>query len=559
VTPYLADLYAAFAPGAQLAGVGPPSAAPVQSGTVLPALAPPPNASGYPSLDAMAPPAPAVAPPLDPIGPPAGPPAPPPETFGPPNTLGPVGVPQPPPVSAAGPAQAPGPGPDPLAFPLQAVSGGGSPAQELQLRGPKLVHEQDVRNQAVEGAIGTVEQRNENDAAQAYDMALAQERDARARAAAIDQAAAEQEEEMQARQADFDATTKQVSRLGQIDRGRFWASRSTAGKVAGVIEMMLGGLRNAPSMVTKAIDDDVKAQEFAYMAGRDTLNAKQSAFSMAMAKYQQAGAARAVSRAAAIDVMQAQLAQHAATHQGTESANRATMAIAQLQDEKLAQFQQAYRYMPAQSRGRMWTDPRTGLIYTEAEAKAMMAKREEWGQDDRKLAAGVGGQVLLKGMDLEGEHRKEQAKGAGNIVTLPTGETIQAPNDVEARQLRESITSMQETKRLVAQAKEIRSSPTFRISLDGRNRLSQIQADLLTHYGVQHKLGALSDKDYEIALKGTADVFQWGPGAEAKLDQLERTSTADFRNKLRTYPGAPPNAKGEISEAAQKSLQVHRK
>ena len=81
------------------------------------------------------------------------------------------------------------------------------------------------------------------------------------------------------------------SRLGQIDHGRFQASRSTGQKIAGALEVMLSGFTGGQSMIRR-IDDDIKAQEFAYMAGRDAVNAKQSAFSAAMQKYQNANAAR---------------------------------------------------------------------------------------------------------------------------------------------------------------------------------------------------------------------------------------------------------------------------
>ena len=410
LNPYLADVFAAwnsptpdpFAPGAQLAGYGPPSATPVVSGTPLAPVAPPPNATGFPSL--------ANVPPAPPPPAPAGPPAPPPEpgmtsAYEDPNALvsrappamsqapvaPPVGVepgPAPPPP--------PQPGPDPHAFDLVPTMGGGSPAHEVDLRGPTLRNAQDVRQDTYASTIGAVGERNARAADTEYQMAVSQERAARLREAAYQQSLAEQDEELQARQDDFDQTARQLSRLGQIDHGRFWASRSTGQKIAGALEVMLSGFTGGQSMIQKRIDDDIKAQEFAYMAGRDAVNAKQSAFSAAMQKYQNANAARLAARVASQDVVAAQLGQIAALNKGNETGNRALEALAQLSNDRMLMIQQGIKFMPAQSGGRYWQDPNTGLIYNETEAKALRAKQVEYGQQERIEGGKVGGQLLLQ-------------------------------------------------------------------------------------------------------------------------------------------------------------------
>lgn len=410
LNPYLADVFAAwnsptpdpFAPGAQLAGYGPPSATPVVSGTPLAPVAPPPNATGFPSLadvpPAPPPPAPAGPPPAPPPAPPAPPPAAP--FVGPVNPSAPpisVGVdpePQGPPVPA-GPA-VPQPGPDPHAFDLVPKMGGSSPAYEVDLRGPTLRNAQDVRQDTYASTIGAVGERNARAADTEYQMAVSQERAARLREAAYQQSLAEQDEELQARQDDFDQTARQLSRLGQIDHGRFWASRSTGQKIAGALEVMLSGFTGGQSMIQKRIDDDIKAQEFAYMAGRDAVNAKQSAFSAAMQKYQNANAARLAARVASQDVVAAQLGQIAALNKGNETGNRALEALAQLSNDRMLMIQQGIKFMPAQSGGRYWQDPNTGLIYNETEAKALRAKQVEYGQQERIEGGKVGGQLLLQ-------------------------------------------------------------------------------------------------------------------------------------------------------------------
>lgn len=423
--PYLANVWGAmqgdpFAPGAQLAGVGPTSAVPVQSGQPLMPVPPPPNPSGYPSLT-NAPAPPSTVAPAGPPGPnmslPTDNPAaqasmPPPNmSMGPPSP--PVGVePGPPPPRPMG------PGPDPNAFPLLSTGAGGmSKATELERRGPTLLRAQGDRNLASEATIGRVGERNADTAQQEYDLALDQEREARTREAAQQQSMLERQEEMAQRQTDFDSSVKQLSKMGQIDQSRWWGSRTTGQKIAGFIELALSGMTRAPSLILKKIDDDVKAQEFAYYAARDTTNAKQTAYSLAMQKYQNADAARAAARAAAIDITQAQIAQMGAQWKGTETANKADIALASLQDEKMMQIQNGIQFIPSQYQGRRWVDPRTGLVYSEAEAKAMMGKLDEHSHEDRKQVAGIGGQLMVEGAKTDAHLAGKADEGAHQIST----------------------------------------------------------------------------------------------------------------------------------------------
>lgn len=404
VNPYYADVWAAFQPGADLAGYGTPSTAPVLSGTPLPPVAPAPNASGFPSLadvPAAPPPAPAPAGPPPPPPPAATPPAPPaaPAASGitnPAPFVGPMNPDAPPVPAGPTPPETPAVGPDPHAFDLQPVSGGVNPAHEVEMRGPSLLAAQGQRNAAVEGAIGTVAARDQAAAQDEIQMALSQERQARVRELAFQQSIAEQEDELAARQADFDTTARQLSRMGQLDQGRFWASRSTAQKLAGAAEIMVSGFLHGPSMVQKRINDDVEAQKFAYLAARDAAQVKQTAFSSAMAKYQNINAAMHMARAAGLDVLQAQLAQIAAANKGNEKGNRAIAAMAEVQNDRMNMIANGIKFVPAQSGGRYWVDPQTGLVYNETEAKALRAKQVEYGQQDRVKTADIGGQLLVQ-------------------------------------------------------------------------------------------------------------------------------------------------------------------
>ena len=70
------------------------------------------------------------------------------------------------------------------------------------------------------------------------------------------------------------------------------------------------------------------------------------------------------------------------------------------------------------------------------------------------------------------------------------------------------------------------------------------QKDLVTQFAVQNKLGALSNADMDLAVGGTADLFQFGNGVEARLSRLSEESMRSRIDRVATYPGAPPKSAG---------------
>ena len=301
-------------------------------------------------------------------------------------------------------------GPDPHAFDLQLQGGGAVPAHEMDLRGPSLTTAQNERQATYANTIGTVAGRNAQAANDEAQMYVSQERAARLREAAYQQSIAEQEEELQARQDDFDQTARQMARLGQVDHGRFWASRSTGQKIAGAIEVMLAGFLGAPSMVMKRIDDDVRAQEFAYNAARDQANARQTAFGAAMAKYGNINAARAMARVASLDVVSAQLGQIAAMNKGNDTGNRALEALAQLSNDRMLMIQQGIKFVPAQAGQRYFINPNApGVIYNNKEAQEYHAKNMDRREARAQKAADIGGQLTVQ----NNKYDREDAAGDG--------------------------------------------------------------------------------------------------------------------------------------------------
>lgn len=487
-------------------------------------------------------------------------------TFAPPSPAGPAAGPPPPPAPAA--SGAPGgligppadrePGVPPPSTFLQRVASGVQtmPAREVEMRGPQLKEAQGQRNAAFEGAVQAVTERSEHTAAADYAVALEQQRQAGIREDAANYTAAERANELAERQADFDASTKALSKQS-VDPTRFWSTGNAGTKIAALISVAIGGFiqgktgRSNVGMdaVNQAIDRDIKAQEFAYNAARDTVNAKQTAFSMAMQKYQNVDAARASARAAALDVAVTQAGASAAQWKGTEAANRAQMAMAELSQDRASQIMQGVAFVPAKTvaTGGGFVDPRTGVTYTNKEAQGVVEKMDTREEKREEQGRAIAGQLIVEGAKNEGKAAKDMR---GLTVKLPNGDVVVGRTEAHAKELGDASAAIHETQRLVREAKEIRSSPAFRIPGSAAHaKLAQIQSELITGYSVQNKLGALSESDMGLAKAGTAQLTDFGPGPEAALDRLGETAQSRLRAQVKTLPDAPGSSQGEMPKS----------
>jgi hypothetical protein len=305
----------------------------------------------------------------------------------------------------------------------------------VDLRGPSLKAAQGHVNETSGETIGRVADRNAGAAAHEYGVYLGMERQAQSRQLAAEQAAAERDEELYQRQMDFDQSVKALSQAS-MDPDRFWSSRSTGQKVAGMVGVALGGFlqgaRGGPNpaleMINTAIERDIKAQEFGYMAARDTASQKQTAFAMAMQKFNSVDAARSLARAAALDAVQAQLGQAKAVYAGTEAANRADMAMAQIEVDKMNQIAQGVRFIPQQTVGgaRRFLDRRFGTVLTEAQMIARGDKIEDREHDIGKIGV-QGGVDLSKGVALErAKAEAERGKKASDEARAISSQIQQA-------------------------------------------------------------------------------------------------------------------------------------
>ncbi len=545
--PYLADVYAAMS-------------------------LPPANASQMdPSADVMLTPPPPQPPGAPPELAPAGPPLPPAPIASQPQapmmSEGPLmseQPPAPPPPPAGPPPAAPNVGPSEpqgqaAQFPLSMAGGGGVvPAHEVDLRGPTLKAQQGVMNAAAGEAIGRNTDNSRDAAAHEYAQALNQERDARAREAATQQSMAERDEELATRQQDFTSSVKALSKAS-VDPDRFWASRSTGQKIGVMISLALGGFVQGvrggsnPGMdiINNAIERDIKAQEFAYHATRDTAAMKQTAFGLAMQKYQNVDAARSMARAASLDAVQAQFGQNAALWKDAESANRANGAMAELEGNKAQQIAQGIRFLPATATGGQFVD-KYGVTYSNKDAQGVAKDFRSAEEERKKQVAGIGGQLLVEGAKGEAAAQKDVR---AEMVTLPNGEELRAPNAQEATKLRDISSGVNGAQQLVAEALAIRQGTAWRVRGTSANeRLHQIQGELQVSTKDRAGLGALSGPDMGLVNTMIGDLTSQSPVANKTLESFQKHTNDALRSRVKTIPGAPTNAKGELSAEAQKSL-----
>lgn len=427
---------------------------------------------------------------------------------------------QPPPVAPpqVGPTQAV----NPNEFTLQPFGGGGViPAHEVDTRGPTLTKQQDILNADALKAAGLDEANSRGAAANEYDTYLNVERDARAREAASMQSMAERDEELSSRMADFDQSVKALSKMS-LDPNRFWASRSTGQKVAAMVSIALGGFvqgarggSNAGlDMINTAIDRDIKAQEFAYHATRDTAQAKQTAFSMAMQKYNNVDAARAMARASALDAVQAQLGQNAALWKDAEAANRANDMVVQIDGLKAQQIGQGIRFLPTQVMGRRFIDPRTGLTYTEAEAKALSAKMDEREFERQKIGLTTAGKMMEE--DLKGQYSQQGKTQARAVPPVVVG-GVQLPgyaaaSEGEAKDDRESRKAGAELVDMIDKALKLRREA----GLGGRlgAAVSPVNAQW------ENEVTSLSPQ-IGVAWSKTKKLGTYDKGVEALIGQIQ--------------------------------------
>ncbi len=144
------------------------------------------------------------------------------------------------------------------------------------------------------------------------------------------------------------------------DPNHFWGTRTTPQRVAGFIGVLLGGFAQgirggqnvALEQLNKAQDDSIAAQRHNYMANRDSLESKRSAFGMAMERYNgDEKVATAAVRLAQLDKRDAIAMKAAAQHSGTDTMNRLDMFLADSEKLRAEEVIKYKRWLQASTTG----------------------------------------------------------------------------------------------------------------------------------------------------------------------------------------------------------------
>jgi hypothetical protein len=440
----------------------------------------------------------------------------------------------------------------------QPVTTGGAPAREVPIRGPRQNAYLDASYIHPLDAADRIEARSLAQADRESNMYDEHARVALDRQAAYERQAARRAHELERLQGDYLDTVGQLSRM-KVDSNRLWNSQSTLDKIGATLLVMLGGVGAGAggNVVLQSlmgqIEDDVEKQKMAYERGLDLAKGQQSAYGMAMQRFDSEDAAYRAALAAGQEAAAAKVAGMNAQWKGTDAANYADQIRGQLLMSAERTRAEGLRYLQpsaGSTKYKVWVrgQERPGLA-TEHDAQAVFDKygTEPAQRVDEKLVEG-GISATLQQQKLAAEAAKASKE---NTVVLSTGETVALPSKEDAKDMRALVDSTETTKRLVKEALEIRKEATTGVPLtpSARGRLKQIQADLLTDFGVQHKLGALSDADYKIAVDGTADLFEYGPGVNARLERLGEKARAQVSTRVKTYSGGveqAPKAAGKM-------------
>lgn len=218
------------------------------------------------------------------------------------------------------------------------VRGGGAPMAGLSdIRGGTEVQ----KGAAVQGANAAAEQGR-----QAADELSAYGRQLETNMIADKQRAEAASTRAAAMMADYKSAQDEMRNINTtVDPGRFWASRSTAGKVAGIIGLALGalgagpdGINRAAQMLNQAIDRDLEAQKAEHTLrmkkGQASIDAATTAYGMERQRFGDDAAASNAAKASLLGLAENNLKKISAGAQGPAAAAQAQAFLGQLQTQK---------------------------------------------------------------------------------------------------------------------------------------------------------------------------------------------------------------------------------
>jgi hypothetical protein len=427
----------------------------------------------------------------------------------------------------------------------------GSPAREVPVRGPK---QNALLERSFEHPLAAAEGVAQRSTEQADRERLMYERQAEQheeQQGALMRVQARRQQELQQIRTHYMDTIDRLSNF-QVDNNRLFNNASTLDQIGATALILLGAaFGGKDSMVLKAaqkrIQDDVDNQKLSYEAGLNYAKGQQTAYAMAMDQYGSEDAAYHAALSAGQQAAAAKIAGLNAQWKGTDAQNKAQalqgeflMAADQNKAAGLKYLQPTAGGTKYQMRVRGQMVP--GLVSEErAQGYTVEHGVKPAERVDEALVKG-GIEQTTEAMKLRAQAERAQKQ---HQVVLPDGETLSAPDEKTALQVRTISTAVLNAQQLVRTAKKIRSDASWHVSPSKKAELKNIEAELKLAFKDRGGLGALSGPDMELSEGATGKVTDHvAPGIDAQLDMFEARTNAALRNLVRTIPGAPTKSSG---------------
>jgi hypothetical protein len=375
------------------------------------------------------------------------------------------------------------------------------------------------------------------------------------RQAAFERQAARRAQELQMLQADYQQTISDLSRF-KVDNNRVWNNTSTLDKIGATLLAIIGGAAAGPGgnnivlqSLMGTINEDVDNQKRAYEAGLDFAKGQQTAYGMAMQRFNSEDAAYHAAMAAGQEAVAMKIAGMKAQWKGTDSANQADAVAGDLLFKADQNAAAGLKYLqPTMGSTKYKMSIRgqevPGLVSEDKAQGYTIEHAVKPGEEADKalLKGGIDSRLQSQKATLDAQKAAKE-----HIVVMPNGDEVGAPDEPTAKQLRTLATAVNNANSLVNEAREIRKGSAWRVpGSNARARLETIESELTLSFKDRGGLGALSGPDMDLARGGTGQVTSQLGTADAKLDAFAKHTNNALRGYVKTIRGAPANSAGTM-------------
>lgn len=353
----------------------------------------------------------------------------------------------------------------------------------------------------------------------------------------------QKDDEYRQNQADKEKLQADIA-SSKIDGNAWWHNRSTGGKVASIIGMVLGGLsqgfNGGPNLALEAMH---KAAEADVEDQKANLGKKQSQLQRYIEQGHDIQEAKKLAVADAQNVLAGQL-QMSATKYGTPPAKQAANAIASELAKKAFEERTAAH----------------GATLKNVLAVADIRKTNAEAAKDAAAAGKVGGEQQLfsllagngpKGKDAKGgigvDLSQEQLaaaaadpKVAPRMVRLPTGKYGLAQSDEDAKKVKDVLEKTEHYKQLLAQVQHLHDLHPHGISRltspEEYGAADRIQNELVETAGEVANLTRLTGEEVKLRADELPRVtdLQWGKQASGQLSAATKDADSRILNAIKT-------------------------